>query len=171
MYVISRVLSSLRCNICTISEMYRMQQEKEFLHTSCELGACYECSMSTFLFWKSRHGQTVTLSVQISANPTEAPVAADLGSLWNVSTPPWRTVHVWAQFFLKRWKLLLPQRWATERVGGLWGERHMTPTHTHTRKNERENVVIAAKHEQGLGLPHFFAILWDFCFVENSSFL
>lgn len=32
---------------------------------------------------------------------TDAPGAADLGSLWKVSTPPWRTVHVWFQFFLK----------------------------------------------------------------------
>lgn len=33
---------------------------------------------------------------------TEAPVAADFGSLWKVNTPPRRTVHVWLQFFLKQ---------------------------------------------------------------------
>lgn len=39
--------------------------------------------------------------VDLSVNRTEAPVAADFGSLWNVNTPPRRTVHVWVQFFLK----------------------------------------------------------------------
>lgn len=33
---------------------------------------------------------------------TEAPVAADFGSLWKVNTPPSSTVHVWLQFFLKQ---------------------------------------------------------------------
>lgn len=56
--------------------------------------------------------------------PTRDPPAADFGSLWNVSTPPWRTVHVWVQFFLKQVNNH-NLRYRPKPCGGGWW--HMTP--------------------------------------------
>lgn len=83
-----------------------------------------------------------------AAAHTDVPVGLDFGSLWNIRTPPWRTVHDWAQFFL--WKQYCQRRF------------------------DRYHVVasfITLISHKDLSLPYFFPVLRYLGLVKDSSFL
>jgi len=58
------------------------------------------CFMSHGLYRRKYRPSSVDMWQRVKKVLTAFPVGADLGSLWKVRIPPWRTVQDWLQFFL-----------------------------------------------------------------------
>lgn len=88
---------SLTRPVTALSEMWRMRHERECSIQVSEL----LINAGWVLSSPVTSNTNMWAYSKYYTDHTEEPVPVYFGSLWNVNTPPWRTVHVWAQFFLK----------------------------------------------------------------------